>query len=358
VATLIGLSPTQASPPELRSTIAFSSTRDNPSGILGSVFNAGEIYLIDPTADPAEQHPRRLTNDVFGDAFATLSPDGKRIVFDRNAIRSSNQPPPPWIPPELFIMNTDGTQQTHLTRGSSASWSPDSRNIVFHASASGMGTQIKPDPGGATSDSDIFVVNVDDLLEHGAQPINITNSPDIDDDPDWSPDGQNIVFTRHPVTDNPQNSAHAEIYVMRVTKQGTPVQDGQPNPQQLTHNSVEERAPAWSPDGKRIAYMCRQTLVNPPPGLPNGADFEICVMNADGTGQTRLTNNFLFEATPTWSPDGTQIVFARVPVVGQGNELFLMGQDGSAVQQLTYPPGLNLAAHWGVVRYVGAQGKK
>jgi TolB protein len=354
VAIQLGLSPAQASPPELRSTIVFSSTRDNPTGILDARFNAGEIYLIDPSTNPAEQHPRRLTDDVFGDAFANLSPDGKRIVFDRNAIRSSDLPDPPWVAPELFLMLTDGTAQTHLTRGSSATWSPDSRRIAFHASASGTGQPIKADPGAATSDSDIFVVNVGDLLDSAAQPMNITNSPQfIDDDPDWSPDGSAIVFTRHSVNDNPRKSTSAEIYKLRVDSRGVPLQDGLPNPQQLTQNSLEERAPAWSPDGTRIAYMCEQTLVNPPDNLPLGADFEICVMDADGGNQTRLTNNFFFDATPTWSPDGTQIVFQRSLGPGQGNQLYRMQADGTEVDQLTDKPGLNLSPHWGVVRTVG-----
>ena len=55
-----------------------------------------------------------------------------------------------------------------LTRGSSASFDPTGKNIVFHRSASGTyGTRIpgRPEPGGPTTDSDIFLVNLDDLLK-------------------------------------------------------------------------------------------------------------------------------------------------------------------------------------------------
>jgi TolB protein len=100
------------------------------------------------------------------------------------------------------------------------------------------------------------------------------------------------VFTRHPVTDNPNNSVHAEIYVMNA--------DGTGTPERLTFNVEEERAPVWSPDGARIAFMCRR----------GGNDFEICVMNPDGTEQLQLTNNTPFlDATPTWSSDGNKIFF-------------------------------------------------
>ena len=65
---------------------------------------------------------------------------------------------------DLFVMETDGSGQTLLTRGSSATWSPDGKEIAFHASASYYasggqvsGCPIRTDPGSATSDSDIFV---------------------------------------------------------------------------------------------------------------------------------------------------------------------------------------------------------
>ena len=350
VGSLIGLSPAQANPPELRSTIAFSSTRDHPDLLPGTpeLFNAGEIYLIDPATNPADQHPRRLTDNVWGEAFANLSPDGKRIVFDRNPIRTDG----PVTAPDLFLMKTDGTEQTHLTRGSSATWSPDSRTIAFDASASGSGQPINRLPGAATTDSDIFVVNVGDLLDGMVQPTNITNTPlAIDDDPDWSPDGHMIVFTSHSVDDHPLNLDYttAEIYVMRVDSHGIPVQGSEPNPQRLTFNHEEERAPAWSPDGTRIAYMCH--------GQDHGSDFEICVMNADGNNQMALTTNTMGDLTPTWSPDGTQIAFHR-PLGGGNTELFLMTlHPGSTptVEQLTHAGSQNLLAHWGQARTVGAE---
>ena len=115
-------------------------------------------------------------------------------------------------------MNTDGTEQTPLTQGSAATWSPDSKNIAFHASASGTGLPIRRnEPGAPAPGSDIFVLNVDDVLEGVAVPRNITNSPEaIDDDADWSPDGQKIVFTSRPVTDDRIHSIQAEIYVMNA----------------------------------------------------------------------------------------------------------------------------------------------
>ena len=175
-------------------------------------------------------------------------------------------------------------------------------------------------------------MNVDDLLENGAQPQNITNNPNaIDDDPDWSPDGQKIAFTSHDVNDNPFNSTSTEIYVMNA--------DGTGEPQRLTFNTEEERGPDWSPDGKLILFICGR----------GGLDFEICVINSDGTGQTQLTFNSVFEGTPTWSPDGQQIVFHRALGPGLRNQLFVMNANGTGEMRVTDPAGLNLIANWGVI---------
>src|SRR5262245_49802861 len=312
----------------LESTIAFTSTRDNPvpnPGLAG----AGEIYLMSPDG----ANLRRLTDNAASDSFPALSPDGKKIVFDSNRKRAEGEP---INTSDLFVMNTDGTEQTFLIRGSSATWSPDSKNIAFHASASGTGLPIKTDPSAATSDSDIFVANVDDLLAGVARPKNLTNSPKaIDDDADWSPDGRRIVFTSHPVTDDPQRSNLAEIYVINVDGTGLT---------RLTFNAEEERGPSWSPDGSRIVYTCR---------IGGGTSvFEICTMNADGSDRRRLTDNTMFDGTPTFSPDGQHILFLRTVAPGTPGvqQLWLMNADGAGQTQLTNPPGVNTIANWGVVR--------
>lgn len=319
---------------DVASTIFFSSQRDNPTGIPR--INTNELYAIDYLTDGTFGTPRRLTANADADYFPAVSPDGKgKIVFDSNRLRSAAEP---INTSDLFLMNHDGTELTFLTRGGSPSWSPAGPNgeaskmLAFHASASGAGVPVNPFPGSATDDSDIFVVNVDDLLEVGAAPRNITSDPlAIDDDPDWSPDGQKIVFTSHPLTDSGTSAPNAEIYLINPDGTGRT---------QLTFNSEEERAPAWSPDGTQILYVCRKAA--------NGS-FEVCVMNADGTGQTRLTfdGNYL---TPTWSPDGQRIVFHK----GAENQLRVMQSSGTGQMLLTTPPGINhLATSWDVITVGG-----
>ena len=223
----------------MRSTIAVSSRRDSPPSAVPFV-NGGEIYLMNPDGTDV----RRLTSNDYSDIFPSLSPDGTRIIFESNRRRAAGEPP---NVSDLFVMNTDGTGQTWLVRGSSATWSPDGMSIAFHASVSGSGPPANPYPGSATLDSDIFVVNVRDVLEKTSAPRNLTNNPAaIDDDPDWSPDGKTIIFTSRATNDNHTNAVTAEIYA------STRMAGSQALP--LTMKNGRRR----SPDGKQIVFCCRR----------------------------------------------------------------------------------------------------
>jgi len=331
VANLATLHPPLAAPadgaraPKLRPALVFVSTRDRPSGSLN---DASEIYLMDGDWSTA----RRLTNDAYGDGLPAISPDGTRIVFDSNRKRVEGQPV---NTQHLFLMKIDGSDLTPLTWGSSATWSPDGARIAYHASAGGGAPPIRVEPGAPAPDSDIFVMDVRGFLSKGTKPRNLTNTPGlIEDDADWSPDGRAIVFTRRTATargSNASNDPSTELFVMTPDGRGAPVR--------LTNNTEEERAPAWSPDGKRLVFVARR----------GGTDFEICVMNADGTGLKQLTDNATGDLTPSWSLDGTQITFHRIVSPGR-YQLFTIGADGTGEVQVTDTAGLNGFPKWGRIR--------
>lgn len=298
------------------------------------VVGSGEIFTIRP--DGSDLTTLTPPLDGIGGSAPKWSPDGSKIAFQT----SPNDPP--W---GLNVMDADGSNRVLIFDDSGSdfetglngafAWSPDGTHIAF-----GYKT------GGLTS---IYVINVD-----GSGLRRITNSPDGDGAPDWSPDGGQIVFERFA-----GQFGGPELY--RIDVEGT-------NELQLTTNPEHDEDPVWSPDGTRIAFLRRYEesgesyaaiyTMNPDgsdtlnvsggPGgdreaawSPDGTRIafsgyrygtrDIYVVNSDGTGLTRLTSAADYDRHPTWSPDGTQVAFCRMgdPI----SQVMKVAVDGSAEAQ-------------------------
>ena len=162
-------------------------------------------------------------------------------------------------------------------------------------------------PSTGPRNEDIYVMNPDGTGER-----RLTDQPGHDSFPAWSPDGQRIAFASRRAVDGKVNT---DIYVMNAD--GSAVQ-------RLTHSSAYDWDPAWSPDGGQLAYKSFPPREGAPGAPPQG----IYVMNADGSGQRRVTH-IGSAAHPTWSPDGRKIAFA-------GNYgISTINVDGTGLRRLT-----------------------
>lgn len=90
--------------------------------------------------------------------------------------------------------------------------------------------------------------------------------------------------------------------------------------------TTRNREPDWSPDGSQITFFSYRD-----------GNFEVYVMNADGTDQRNLTNNPAIDGRPSWSPNGEKIAFYSTRYAEQ-EEIFVMNADGSKPTRLTDGP--------------------
>ncbi len=163
------------------------------------------------------------------------------------------------------------------------------------------------------SDSYIFTTK-----PNGTDTTKIPTRPRFDGTPAWSPDGRKIAFSG-------LLGGNWDIYVMEADGGGL---------KRITEGPAGDFSPSWSPDGRRLAFVRQR-------GEGGGSSAcESCIVTTrlDGDGSKRLTGTKGFATDPAWSPDGRKIAFSK-SVRGSGGEIFKMNAaDGSQKRNLTDTP--------------------
>ena len=166
----------------------------------------------------------------------------------------------------------------------------------------------------------------------------VTSPPDgaVDSLPDWSPEADRIVFHRE------FSDKTWEIYT--VAADGSDERQVDPGcpPDVPDAEICEEIEPAWSPDGKTLAFSWPQGGLSVVRGSETIDVRGIGVMKEDGSDATLITQTerptSAEDGTPSWSPDGRQLVFSRLNITAEpldASALFVINADGTGERRIT-----------------------
>ncbi len=276
--------------PTLPGRIAFVDAR------FGPAYRA-DLYWIPASGG----HPRLVARDAFD---PTWSPDGTKLAFrDVPGFGRSVNPPGGFGPScdgTIVVLDLGSGVVHRITGGSEPAWSPDGRRIAF---VSGLGIAVM-------DASSRHVRKVASLRELAPCLSN--------QGPSWSPDGRWLVF--------PQAGEQGAGGLFLVRPDGTGLHQLTVCPGRVCRGAGMDLGPAWSPDGRLIAFSRQQ---------------HIFVVRPDGTNLRQLTSctgrRNCGDTQPAWSADGAWIAFQRdrPTRAGDYSVIVVMDATGSNERVLT-----------------------
>jgi Tol biopolymer transport system component len=200
---------------------------------------------------------------------------------------------------DIYMVDCDGENKVQLTDDLgddfNPDWSPDGNQIVFDSNRDG--------------NWEIYIMNAD-----GSEQRNFSNYPlAIDLNPAWSPDGEWIAFYS-------DRDGDLEIYIQAV-EGGETIQ--------VTDNQYEDIDPTWSPEGDQLAFLQARD--------EHGVLFELAIVSLDDLSIERVLLDIQPIRRPAWSPDGRWIAFPAN--VGRHEEIFVVDIETWEYVQLTHVLG-------------------
>jgi len=244
--------------------------------------------------DRLPQVSQLTSNREVFEANPIYSPDGSWVLFESDL--AGNR--------DIWVMPSGGGQAQQLTKDkafdTSPFWSPDGTQVVFESDRSGY--------------KNIWIL---DVTSPDSDPIQLTSGPWDDGDPVWSPDGTRIAHES-----NREKDWGSEIWV-------SPIDGGPATRLTTTGDGIYHRTADWSPDGALLVFESNR--------MDDQAT--LFTMPAEGGSVTRITPVSGYEGHPAWSPDGREIAYES-SLTGV-MEIFTIPSGGGAPFQVTTGSG-----HW------------
>jgi TolB protein len=236
------------------------------------------------------------------------SPNGDDTTFDPSdtlLIAYCYQPMTGSASHKIYTIRVDGSEDQRISDivmgVNHHDWDPDGSQLVVVGYV-----------GANFSTWSIYLLNAHD----GTDLTRLTRVDNVEDtEPVFSPDGSQIAFTRM----FPNDNFREELWLMNA--------DGSDQ----HWIGLEGFAARWHPDGTRFIY---QRIVGGSVQVPNGGNADLYTCDIDGSDVQQLTNTTANEWTPTWSPDGTRIVYSS-DAAGDDFDIWIMDADGTNPQLVT-----------------------